>query len=197
MAQITFNDAGRGQYGCDSIMISSSNSKEPAMPEPLTEQRLAEIRALVKTLRRVRSVFGEESWGFDSATIAVNELLAEVDRLRDRLGEAHDGCNEAPAEVATLTDGRDELRAVLADHPIGDHTAALYWGMLQASRLENADLRAKGSHLTAENQALRAAYDAKTRAYAAADGPSPLPTGRKDYRNLEDFEAELKEIVAK
>src|SRR3954454_19241138 len=38
---------------------------------------------------------------------------------------------------------------------------------------------------------------AKTRAYAAADGPSALPTGRKEYRNLEDFEAELKQIVAK
>src|SRR3954471_8997879 len=36
-----------------------------------------------------------------------------------------------------------------------------------------------------------------TRAYAAADGPSPLPSGRKEYRNLEDFEGELKQIVAK
>src|SRR5262249_28283619 len=32
-------------------------------------------------------------------------------------------------------------------------------------------------------------------AYAAADGPSALPTGRKEYRNLDDYETELKQIV--
>jgi hypothetical protein len=38
---------------------------------------------------------------------------------------------------------------------------------------------------------------AKTAQYAAAAEPSPLPTGRKDYRQLEDYEAELKQITEK
>src|SRR4051794_19129136 len=33
--------------------------------------------------------------------------------------------------------------------------------------------------------------------YSAATAASPLPTGRTQYRNLEDYEAELKQIVAK
>jgi Zinc carboxypeptidase len=33
--------------------------------------------------------------------------------------------------------------------------------------------------------------------YSAATAASPLPTGRTEYRNLEDYEAELKQIVAK
>jgi hypothetical protein len=36
-----------------------------------------------------------------------------------------------------------------------------------------------------------------TRQYAAATDASPLPTGRTEYRNLEDYEAELKQIVEK
>jgi Zinc carboxypeptidase len=36
-----------------------------------------------------------------------------------------------------------------------------------------------------------------TAKYAATEAASPLPTGRTQYRNLEDFEAELKQIVAK
>ena len=35
-----------------------------------------------------------------------------------------------------------------------------------------------------------------TQKYAASTTASPLPSGRTDYRNLEDFEAELKKIVA-
>jgi Zinc carboxypeptidase len=34
-----------------------------------------------------------------------------------------------------------------------------------------------------------------TKRYAAQDEASPLPSGRKEYRNLEDFEAELKQII--
>jgi hypothetical protein len=38
---------------------------------------------------------------------------------------------------------------------------------------------------------------AKTARYAASAEPSPLPTGRKDYRQLEDYQAELKQIAEK
>jgi Zinc carboxypeptidase len=37
----------------------------------------------------------------------------------------------------------------------------------------------------------------KSARYAAADGPSPLPSGRKEYRTLEDYEAELKQVAEK
>ena len=73
----------------------------------------------------------------------------------------------------------------------GLHNAAKYWRQLQEARRENADLRAKGAHLAAEQDRLR-----RTLGIVAAerDELSALCTERLD--RIEDVEYERDQLRA-
>ena len=89
------------------------------MPEPLSEEHLAALQR--------RYGVGTSGPNWSAADYADGPAK---DALLDR---AKEDVRDLLAEV-------DQLRAIVND---GGNQAALYWGMLQASRRENADLKTR------------------------------------------------------